>query len=222
MQAENAAGQFEFRSVEAALKPPRLGRYMDRPGYDRDRAVAIYLWNCELSESFHFPLHIAEVVCRNSIQTGLRVRFKNPWFEQVEFTRLLDRRQADHLSTVVGEERTQHDKKLSDDHVVSSLTFGFWEHLTTKRFDRTLWLRGIKHNFPNAFKNGLVIHDVNEQIRRVRQWRNRIAHHRAIFDKDPARKFEAALTLIEWSCADTANWVRELSSVPALLARGPP
>jgi hypothetical protein len=221
MQEKNANGNFQFQSIEAALKPARLGRYMPAAGYDREQAIKIYLWNCELSEAFQFPLHIAEVVCRNSIQKTLQVRLPNPWYEQTEFTRLLDPKQRDHLKAVVGEEREQHEKRMSDDHIVSSVQFGFWDHLTTKRFARTLWLRGIKHNFPNAYARNLTLADVNELIQRVRRWRNRIAHHRAIFDKDPARKYEETVRLIEWTCKDTADWVRALSTVEDALARSP-
>lgn len=221
MQEKNAAGQFEFPSVEAAIRPPRLGRFMVTAGYDREQAIKMYLWNCELSEAFQFSLHMAEIVCRNAVQKTLRVRLSNPWYEQPEFLRLLDARQADHLRAVIGEEREQHDKRMSDDHIVSSPHFGFWDHLTTKRFERTLWLRGIKHNFPNAHAATLTLRDVNELIQRVRRWRNRIAHHRAIFDKEPERKHDEALRLIEWCCSDTAAWVRALSPVPEVLARRP-
>jgi hypothetical protein len=221
MQEKNARGRFNVKSIETAINPLRLGRYMAAAGYDREKAISIYLWNCELSSAFIFPLHIAEVVCRNAIQKGLRVRFSNPWYEQKAFLQLLDNRQADHLREIIGEERGQHDKKMTDDHVVSSLQFGFWDHLTTKRFDRTLWAYGTKHNFPNAFKELKSIRDVNDMIQRVRRWRNRIAHHRAIFDKDPERKFDETITLIRWCCADTADWTCQLSSVRDVLRRTP-
>lgn len=179
------------------------------------------MWNAELAEAFQFPLHVAEVICRNSIQKGLKVRFANPWYDQAEFRRLLDDRQRQHLVDVLSEEFQQHAKRMCDDHIVSSLSFGFWDHLTTKRFYRTLWHRGVKHNFPNAFAENKSVADINDLIQRVRRWRNRIAHHRAIFDKEPERKYAEVMTLIRWSCADTADWVESLSKVADVLRRRP-
>jgi hypothetical protein len=141
-------------ALELVITKQRLGRFSANNPYSLDWAIEIYLWNCRLSQAFIFPLHVCEVACRNAIQAGLRVRFNNPWFEQSAFLSLLDGRQASQLSHIVSEERGLHKAKMSDDHIVSSLHFGFWEHLTTKRFDRTLWLRGIKHNFPNAHCRG--------------------------------------------------------------------
>lgn len=221
MQVKNTAGNFEFPAIETAIKQSRLGRYMPVPGYDRETAIKFYIWNCQLSEAFQFPLHMAEVTCRNAIQKGLNTRFKNPWFDQPDLKRLLDRRQLDHLEAVIAEERHQHAAKMTGDHIVSSLSFGFWDHLTTKRFDRTLWLRGIQHNFPGAYSARMTLSDVNALIQKVRRWRNRIAHHRAIFDKDPARKYDETLRLIEWVCPKTARWVDDLSNVRAALALRP-
>lgn len=110
---------------------------------------------------------------------------------------------------------------MDDNHIVSALNFGFWDHLTTKRFDNMLWVRGIKHPFPNAYAANKTIRDVNAQIETIRQWRNRIAHYRSIFDKSPQRKYEEILTLIEWTCKATAQWVRDNSKVDAVMRHAP-
>lgn len=205
-------------AVELNLTRQRLARFSGPAPYHRDRAVEIYLWNCRLAQAFMFPLHICEVTTRNAIQGGLRVRFIKPWYEQETFKSLLDHRNRDDLERTVIEEKKLHRELLTDDHIVSSLTFGFWGHLTTKRLDRALWNRGTKHNFPNAFSKGLTIRDVSKQIQMVRQWRNRVMHHRALFDKEPERKLAGILTLIEWRCERTAAWVREHEQVSAVLA----
>ena len=221
MQEVFPSRQVNKSAVELAITKQRPSRYCHNLDYNIEDAVNIYLWNCRLAEAFNFPLHMCEIIIRNSIQRSLRVRFANPWFEQDAFLSLLDRKHRDDLSRTVSEEREMHNIRMSDDHVVSSLSFGFWEHLTTKRFDRTLWLRGIKHSFPNAFKVGLTIRAVNARIQTARQWRNRVAHHRTLFDREPDRKFEEIVALIGWICEDTALWVRENSTVLAVLHERP-
>jgi hypothetical protein len=132
---------------------------------------------------------------------------------------LEDRFRAE-LAEAVGKERDQHGASLTPHHVVSALTFGFWEHLATKRFERYLWAKGIQYAFPNAPK-GKTFEDLHALIESVRRWRNRIAHHRAIFDKGPSRKHQDALELIKWVCGDTATWVASVSKVPTALALRP-
>jgi hypothetical protein len=58
-------------------------------------------------------------------------------------------------------------------------------------------------------------------IESVRRWRNRIAHHQAIFDKGPVRKHNDALELIRWVCGDTGGWVAGSSEVPKAIAMRP-
>lgn len=211
----------DLQAIEQAITKQRLSRYLPAAGYDIQKAISIYLWNGKLCETFIVPLHVCEVVCRNSIQKTLRVRLKSPWYSQTTLHGLLDQKQLQALNSTIADEQHQHQARMNDDHIVSSLHFGFWDHLTTKRFDRLLWKNGIKHNFPNAYANNLTIRDVNARIQTVRQWRNRIAHHRAIFDKDPSRKFDETLELIRWSCADTADWVRKHSSFHEVLKSDP-
>ena len=105
-------------------------------------------------------------------------------------------------------------------HVVSALTFGFWEHLVTKRFERYLWSRGLRATFQGAPKEK-TFEDLHALIESVRRWRNRIAHHRAIFDKGPMRKYQDTLELISWACPTTTAYVAASSKLPAALGLRP-
>ena len=201
-----------FPRVEAAMYAGRIDRYMGVAQKDRKLAFQHYLWNCSLSESFYFPLHMAEIVCRNGIHSALLARGKIDWYAQDTFLKLLDERHKRDLAEAISKEKIQHGSKFSNHHVVSAMTFGFWDHLTTKRFERYIWSKGINHSFPHA-PNGKTFEDLHSLIEDVRRWRNRIAHHRAIFDKGPVRKHDAAIELIKWHCTDTAKWVAANSSV---------
>jgi len=138
-------------AIEKSLTRERLGRFSLYGRLDAEESLKLYIWNCQLCEAFYLPLHIAEVTTRNAIQQALQVRVKKPWYLAANFISLLDEHYKKQLQETVENELLQHSQALSDNHVVSSLTFGFWEHLTTKRFDRLLWIRGVQHNFPNAY-----------------------------------------------------------------------
>jgi hypothetical protein len=183
-------------------------------------AFRFYLWNCTLCESFYLPLHFSEVVCRNAFHKGLVRRFGDQWYSAKTLHTLLSPRFASELTDVCKEETTQHGPNMTAHHVVSGLTFGFWEHLATKRFDRYLWAHGIQAMFPYAPK-GKGREDLRKLIESVRRWRNRIAHHQAIFDKGPSRKHQETLELIKWACNHTGDWVASSSRVMACIQLRP-
>jgi hypothetical protein len=187
---------------------------------DDQMAFRFYLWNCALCEAFFISLHFAEIVCRNALNRALVSRCGPQWHENATLQILLQDRFRAELVEAVRKERRQHGGNLTSHHVVSALTFGFWEHLATKRFERFLWARGIHSAFPGAPANKTYA-DLHDLLESVRRWRNRIAHHRAVFDKGPMRKHQDALQLIKWACGDTGTWVASVSKVPAAIALRP-
>lgn len=216
MQLINAPAQGQFPAIEKALQPERIARYMPAANNDKGDAFKFYLWNCSLGEAFYVSLHFSEIVCRNAIHSALLNRCGDDWFRRDTLVNLLNRRFQSELDTVITEEGAKRQGNITANHVVSALTFGFWEHLTTKRFQRLLWPYGIRHNFPHA-PQGKNREDLHDLIESVRRWRNRIAHHEPIFDKGPTRKHQDAMELIRWACRDTAAWVQSVSRVPSVV-----
>lgn len=220
MQLTNGLTTERFQRIECSLQWERISRYMPAAQKDKELALRYYLWNCDLSEAFYKSLHFSEIVCRNALQRTLVLRWGESWYKDAVFCRELDARFAKELSEAVVSETKQHNGKLTSHHIVSALNFGFWEHLTTKRFERLLWAKGIHHTFPYAPANR-TYRDLHDLIESVRRWRNRIAHHRAIFDKGPSRKHQDTLELIKWVCGDTAGWVSSMSKVQQSIAARP-
>ena len=220
MQLPNAPITEKFPTIVAAIQHERLMRYAQPASGSMDRAFAFYTWNGTLCESFHVTLHYAEIVTRNALNRALTSRFDAEWFDNATLHAVSEGRFAADLQEAVSKERAQHGDKMTAHHVTSALTFGFWEHLVTKRFERLLWARGVQHVLPSAPKevSRQLVHD---RIESVRRWRNRIAHHRAIFDKGPTRKHQETLELIGWACTDTRDWVAAASRVPVAIALRP-
>ncbi|MBZ0217212.1 MAG: hypothetical protein K8F25_11700 [Fimbriimonadaceae bacterium] len=213
MQLTNVPAPDKVPSIVKALQEQRVNRYLPPANGDPALALSLYMWNYDLSEAFQFPLHVAEISCRNAIHNCLLDKLGDRWFEHSTFRNLLDRKFLGELDSAIAEEADAHGAaNVTCHHVVSGLMFGFWEHLTTKRFDRLLWIRGIYHSFPNAPPNSNY-RLLQSQIELVRRWRNRIAHHKTIFDKQPNAKFKEISDLIRWVCNDTADWVVSVSRV---------
>ncbi len=207
------------RLLTTYLSDRRLQRYAPAAG---DAGVArehIYLWNCDLSEAFHFVLHMAEVSCRNSIHSALLYK-GDRWFADKTFLGILDPNRKRGLENAISDEDEQHGKVMDAHHLVSALTFGFWEHLTTKRFQRYLFPRGIQKNFKHAPADARL-EDLHGLIESVRRWRNRVAHHNAIFDKGPSSKYQDALKLIAWTSPELEAWVASRCRVNQIINARP-
>ncbi|PCI85478.1 MAG: hypothetical protein COB24_12870 [Hyphomicrobiales bacterium] len=208
-------------TIVGSLQAERVNRYKAAADANGVMPIDLYLWNCNISCAFYDSIHFAEICCRNTIHSALVFRNKdNNWYEDETFRKLLDLRFLRELETAIDNEKNQHGQNITCHHVVSALTFGFWEHLTTRRFKRYLWPRGFQRNFKNAPFDA-TLHDLNKLIQSVRRWRNRIAHHRAIFDKNPNRKHSDSIMLISWSSSDVSEWVAKQSNVSKTINQRP-
>src|ERR1700704_2905414 len=131
VQLINGPPSEQFLAIERALQPERVARYMAAAGQEKEAAFAFYLWNCALGEAFYVPLHFCEIVCRNAIHAALCGGFGENWYRDKLLVRLLSERFAGELQRAVEDERKRQGAAMTCHHVVSALTFGFWEHLAT-------------------------------------------------------------------------------------------
>ena len=212
---------FDEKKIENAIQSERLKRYDRHRLGNFQLKIEIYLWNCELCEAFYFPLKMAEISLRNTMQKALRIKFKNPWYHDASFRTILDTRHRQNLDHAIQNEKNQHKQKISDDHIVSSLSFGFWHHLMTKRFNRTIWKNGINYQFPAAQNHNKSLESIRNLAYKIMQFRNRIAHYGAIYDKDPLKIHSEIIEFIECICPETAKWGEAKSTVASIFNQGP-
>lgn len=206
--------------LEASLSSGRIDRYMLAANNDRLLALKLYVWNSNICEAFYVPLKFAEVATRNAILPTLTAKYGGNWYLQSAFTGQLTAEPAAQLQRAIRDEAKQHGQAMTGAHVASGLNFGFWDHLTIKRYDHLLWKNGIHASFPNAPQN-TTRHDIHSRIERIRLWRNRIAHYKSVFDKNPVQKHNEILELIGWVCQPTRDFVKYLSRVTNVISARP-
>jgi Abi-like protein len=216
MQLPNEPKDDQFTAIIRALHDDRIDRYLPATYGNQEDALRIYLWNCALCEAFYLPLHFAEIVIRNAINNHLIERLGDRWFENRTFIKILNQHYQDDLDDLLQAELLRHGDNLTCHHLVSELSFGFWQHLLTKRFSRIIWATGFKSAFPNL-PNSMERQDIYNRIEIIRKWRNRIAHHKPIFDQGPSAKYHDLLQLMRWVCHDTANWISSVAKVTAAI-----
>lgn len=212
-----------------SVSADRLTKYLEHTGDDQTKALQTYTWNTIISAAFYGSLQGLEVALRNAMHRELSRRFGAEWFDNSEAglnagaqTRIAKAR----------EDLKQRGRTVeaSNSDIVAALSFGFWVSLLRKGgdlgtgrkadYDKTLWLPALRMAFlPAAAGGKLQRRQAHETLYRLNDFRNRIAHHEPIFQRDLARDHTRILEMAGWISPVTAAWIDHHSRVPELLAR---
>lgn len=174
----------KYTDYEKAFSSARLNKYLISCNGNTSKALALYRHNIKLCQKFYCVLNIFEIVFRNAINEHFKVYFNDEdWIRnQLEDGGMLEFHPQ--KSTVVNN-ILELDKlgKYTNDRVISSVTFGFWTYMFTKK---TFKLGGqtLLKIFP-AKQIGLGQRAIYNELQNIKDFRNKIAHHEAIcFDSN--------------------------------------
>ena len=190
-----------YGPIETTMSKARLARFGRAAKGDKGLALRLYIWNARICESLYFPTQVAEVTARNAISLPVRSRFQDDWYDNPKFLNLLPNRQREVLASTLKKERGKRHGNLNQDHVVAGLPFGFWVHLMTRSYDKQLWAKGVLSSFPNC--GNRKREDLYKMMDKLRNFRNDIAHHFAVFDRHPQAQFQNALLITGFVCSET-------------------
>lgn len=168
-------------AVRRALSEPRLGPYLLAADGDIHRALELYDWNGTVASSAFGTLEVLEVVARNGFNDALVARYGPDWWRPEAGT-FLEERSLDQAVEAIDRYELPPDR-LSTDKFVSEMSFGFWTALVARRYDQQ-WRDALHRAFvgkPPARRQ------VQKQMYRLNEIRNRIAHHEMIWSRDLAR-----------------------------------
>lgn len=189
---------------------------------DHERAVALYNWNAEVSAAFLEILFHLEILFRNAIDRQFPATApKEPitivrpevWLCDPE---VLTDESRERVNDAIGR-LEREGKRPTRDRVVASLSFGFWQALFSGAYE-TLWRIKLASAFPNG--NGRR-REISRIAAPILHFRNRIAHHEAIFSIDLRSRYEQILELARIVDAEAAQYIESLSRVGKLLAEMP-
>lgn len=142
--------------VQQRLSPARLAPYLATANGDLNQALALYLWNTQMSAALFEGLQHAELGLRNALSDQLVILRQtaghpdgkwfwhdtDPWFNpwwQPEMLRLL----KDAYRKLEKRQRP-----LTTGGIVAELSFGFWRYLLTSHYVSSLWTPALRHAFP--------------------------------------------------------------------------
>ncbi|SFE43891.1 Abi family protein [Blastococcus tunisiensis] len=217
------------RWVEAWLSGPRFAVYLAATGADRDRALALYEWNAQLSAALMHDLAHVEVGLRNAYDVALSARWPGPphWtltgdtvFAPVYRKR--GRRRVDVNNKTRDSLRhaiaNAGGRTAPPGKIVAELMFGFWRYLSSAAHEKTLWVPALHRAFPPGTDR--AVH-VDGPVGRLHDLRNRVAHHEPLLTTDVAGRLADLIGLAARLDAPLGQHVRANSTVSKLLAARP-
>tara|TARA_R100000687_G_scaffold81338_2_gene78194 strand:+ start:718 stop:1371 length:654 start_codon:yes stop_codon:yes gene_type:complete len=211
----------EVQHLPSVLSSPRFATYLIEKNSDKEQALALYQWNLELSSAFIIPLQICEVGVRNSIVTAIENAYGQnwPWAKSFEIALRNPPR-----SYSPRRDLTNLRKLATTGKIVAELRFIFWEKMLTKGHDGAIWNNHLRTAFPHADQLKTIQElrtEGNEELRKIRELRNRIAHHEPIFRRNIQDEYDRIKKVINWSNPTAALWVDKIEKVTRLITTKP-
>jgi hypothetical protein len=216
----------KYPAFEQLLSPARIGRFAHAMNYDRQKTILLYRYNIYLSQRMFGIMHIFEIALRNKIDAHYKAHFQqNDWllqqsrqggaFHGLRSASIIE----SHYQKLLARNQYTHDR------LISELSFGFW----TTLFDRPQFRAGgqkihtIFINRPNGTKQKII----NQELDKIRQFRNRIAHHQPLcFNGNDeldlsysAERHQLILKFTDWLGYEKSNIYQGLDHMHAIFTK---
>ena len=143
----------------------------------------------------------------------LAAKFGHEWFKDAGFLALVDGR-SHAILLKAQKDAAKHwpkGKALPSGKVIAELTFGFWLQLTDSKLEHKLWVPCLHKAFaPRKAPKRAIF---NQQLEKLRQLRNRVAHHEPIFHLDLLDAHHRIFEVGQLLCPTTARVMDQTSTV---------
>ena len=182
----------EQKLIEA-ITPVRLSVYGN---------IENYVYNIRLSETFYPALSLLEITLRNRICNAIEKLICENWLiNELNQQKILSDKEYQKLKEAENKIKKAN-KKVTNDRLISELTFGFWIHLCTKSYKPKLWdKKGFFETvFPNYVNSGNLrnISPIQNDLLNILRLRNRIFHHEIIIksNKQPNEYYQLIINML--------------------------
>lgn len=207
------------QQLESLFSAERLSTYIAHCEGDFDAAVKLYRWNAAITAGFWEPIGHLEVALRNALAAQLaerhsRLRGAGSWLDDPG--RELSERARGDIAAARDRVR-QKGKRASEGQTISELSFGFWRFLITKKLTG-LW-PDLAGGFP--FAPDRRRETIEAPIARLHDFRNRLAHHQPVWNRDPASRYEDLLAIAGYIDPTLPSWIDATSTVAVTLGSEP-
>lgn len=221
MQAVFSKDKQRVKEFRASITEVRFARYLSvSNGVELD-AIGHYHWNCALSQSLYFPLHMWEIALRNKLNAFLCWKYNSKWpYDQRVFRNLINNDKR-RLSETIERQERQRGKPCSTDPIVADLSAGFWvSQLTQSYVVPYTWKYNIARLFPHD--KSMDRERASDICDKLLDLRNRVAHHEPIYHL-PLDQIRADLdALLAAMCEASNAYAKETCTFWPIWGDGPP
>ena len=194
----------------ATLSVARFQRYLRWADGDRARALDLYALNTRVSEALYTPLQTLEVTFRNRMHAVLSEEVHERWFDQDGFLKI--RRQPCQVEKARAELR-RGGKKPTPERIVAVLSFGFWISMLSPDYE-DLWQGSLRRIASRENRVGLRRKELSSPLNRIRDLRNRCAHHEPVIHWNLPKHYAGILIVVRWLAPPAAVWCERHSRFP--------
>jgi hypothetical protein len=230
----------KFKDFRHYFSTARVNRYLLATGNSSKRAVKLYKANLRITQSFHPLLGVFEVVLRNRINDILTAHFTDPdWIINQKGGFMSDpslsyihkktglRKTNDFLKREILKVEKRLRKNaipITSGKVIAEQTLGFWTDLFEVHHYKLLKGKPIKifASLPSGFGRK----EVNDELEKVRCFRNRINHNEPVCFVNNNIDFSqtidvynSIINLLKWIDPVLINFISDLDNVHKVIER---
>jgi Abi-like protein len=199
---------------EQRLKPYGLGKVPDA------LVIGRYKWNLALSEALYPTLSLFEIGLRNRVDEVLTNLYTPQWLDTN--SSLLQLPEKETIATAQ-EGLKRKKEQLHRSKLIAELNFGFWTKMFSSSYHPLIWHRKdkpLKTVFSTA--SGLSAKQVHDQLMQIKSFRNRIAHHEAIWNKPGLYKtYQTTFIFLEGLGSPLLEIAKDLDRFPKVWMKNP-
>jgi hypothetical protein len=218
----------------------RVNRYLIATGNSTEKTVKLYEANLKISQAFHPLLGILEVVLRNRLNDVLALYFTDPdWiinqksgfmsdsslrytYKRTGVVKTNDFLKREILKAEKRLNKTQ--TPITSGKIIAEQTLGFWTDLFEVHNYRLL--KGKPIQIFQTLPSGFGRKEVNDQLDKVRRFRNRINHNEPIcFNGDlidfneTVEVHHSIINLLTWIDPEIIKLLSDLDKVQKIVER---
>jgi hypothetical protein len=218
----------------------RVNRYLIATGNSTEKTVKLYKANLKISQAFHPLLGILEVVLRNRLNDVLALYFTDPdWiinqksgfmsdsslrytYKRTGVVKTNDFLKREILKAEKRLNKTQ--TPITSGKIIAEQTLGFWTDLFEVHNYRLL--KGKPIQIFQTLPSGFGRKEVNDQLDKVRRFRNRINHNEPICFNGELIDFNetvevhhSIINLLTWIDPEIIKLLSDLDKVQKIVER---
>lgn len=228
-----------FNKVRLYLSAPRINRYLHAAANSKVRAVKLYKANLKITQAFHPILGVFEVILRNRINEILANHFadanwilnqKTGFMAHPSLTHNVKKTGTRKVNDFLLREVKRAENRLrrsgtpiTNGKVIAEQTLGFWTDLFEVHHYKILIGKPIQ--IFTSLPTGIGRKEVNQELNKIRRFRNRINHNEPLCFHGPDINFDETLEVynsitqvLRWIDPELLRFIQDLDKVDKAIA----